>query len=115
LAAEQDDQKFSAIFRSDDVTRAYAAAPDPTQSHLSRNDPWQFYDPQAIAERQVSWAEDDRKALEREARLISQRDDNFGDVETYVRGSPKIGRNEPCPCGSGKKYKKCCLPRDVAG
>ncbi|WP_339133381.1 MAG: SEC-C metal-binding domain-containing protein [Candidatus Electrothrix sp. GW3-4] len=21
----------------------------------------------------------------------------------------KIGRNEPCPCGSGKKYKKCCL------
>lgn len=25
-----------------------------------------------------------------------------------VRTSPKIGRNEPCPCGSGKKYKKCC-------
>jgi uncharacterized protein len=24
------------------------------------------------------------------------------------RNSPKIGRNEPCPCGSGKKYKKCC-------
>ena len=23
----------------------------------------------------------------------------------------KIGRNEPCPCGSGKKYKKCCLER----
>jgi len=22
----------------------------------------------------------------------------------------KIGRNDPCPCGSGKKYKKCCLP-----
>ncbi len=21
---------------------------------------------------------------------------------------PKIGRNDPCPCGSGKKYKKCC-------
>jgi len=26
-------------------------------------------------------------------------------------GARKIGRNEPCPCGSGKKYKKCCLPR----
>jgi SEC-C motif-containing protein len=25
-----------------------------------------------------------------------------------VRESPKIGRNEPCICGSGKKYKKCC-------
>ena len=23
--------------------------------------------------------------------------------------SPKIGRNDPCPCGSGKKYKHCCL------
>ena len=23
----------------------------------------------------------------------------------------KIGRNEPCPCGSGKKYKKCCLKK----
>lgn len=26
----------------------------------------------------------------------------------FVRESPKVGRNEPCPCGSGKKYKKCC-------
>jgi len=24
------------------------------------------------------------------------------------REGPKIGRNEPCPCGSGKKFKKCC-------
>ncbi|HVK53650.1 MAG TPA: DUF1186 domain-containing protein [Burkholderiales bacterium] len=30
-------------------------------------------------------------------------------VETYRRETPKIGRNDPCPCGSGKKYKKCCL------
>ncbi len=27
--------------------------------------------------------------------------------ETVVRTQPKVGRNEPCPCGSGKKYKKC--------
>jgi len=26
-----------------------------------------------------------------------------------VRTEPKIGRNEPCPCGSGKKYKSCCI------
>ncbi len=25
-----------------------------------------------------------------------------------IRSEPKIGRNDPCPCGSGKKYKKCC-------
>ncbi|MFP4306317.1 MAG: YchJ family protein [Desulfococcaceae bacterium] len=29
-------------------------------------------------------------------------------VKTVVRDQPKIGRNAPCPCGSGKKYKKCC-------
>ena len=28
--------------------------------------------------------------------------------EPYVRETPKVGRNEPCPCGSGKKFKKCC-------
>jgi SEC-C motif domain protein len=28
--------------------------------------------------------------------------------ETVVREGPKVGRNDPCPCGSGKKYKKCC-------
>ncbi|MFC1548372.1 preprotein translocase subunit SecA [Candidatus Omnitrophota bacterium] len=28
--------------------------------------------------------------------------------ETYKRETPKVGRNDPCPCGSGKKYKKCC-------
>ena len=26
-----------------------------------------------------------------------------------IRVEKKVGRNEPCPCGSGKKYKKCCL------
>jgi len=25
-----------------------------------------------------------------------------------ARAGPKVGRNDPCPCGSGKKYKKCC-------
>jgi uncharacterized protein len=28
-------------------------------------------------------------------------------VETIRRGGPKVGRNDPCPCGSGKKYKQC--------
>jgi len=31
------------------------------------------------------------------------------DNSTPFIGNDKIGRNEPCPCGSGKKYKKCCL------
>ena len=28
--------------------------------------------------------------------------------ETIRRQGPKVGRNDPCPCGSGSKYKKCC-------
>ncbi|MDH3560983.1 MAG: SEC-C metal-binding domain-containing protein, partial [Gammaproteobacteria bacterium] len=27
----------------------------------------------------------------------------------FVREGRKVGRNDPCPCGSGKKYKHCCL------
>jgi hypothetical protein len=29
-------------------------------------------------------------------------------VKTFRREEPRVGRNDPCPCGSGKKYKKCC-------
>lgn len=39
---------------------------------------------------------------EREKRLQQAR-------PTVVPGKQKVGRNDPCPCGSGKKYKKCCL------
>ena len=38
-------------------------------------------------------------------------DDDFSDDEgpiTIVRRGERVGRNDPCPCGSGKKYKKCC-------
>jgi uncharacterized protein YecA (UPF0149 family) len=32
-----------------------------------------------------------------------------GDRKKQLKaGGKKIGRNDPCPCGSGKKYKKCC-------
>jgi len=30
-------------------------------------------------------------------------------IEPVIKTEPTIGRNEPCPCGSGLKYKKCCL------
>jgi preprotein translocase subunit SecA len=33
--------------------------------------------------------------------------------QPYRRPEPKIGRNEPCPCGSGKKYKQCCLGKPL--
>ena len=45
-----------------------------------------------------------RKELEARGseRLISTKSKDYGDL------MGKVGRNDPCPCGSGKKYKKCC-------
>ena len=40
----------------------------------------------------------------RSEHITNQTQQNY----TIVRTSPKIGRNDPCPCGSGKKYKNCC-------
>jgi len=31
--------------------------------------------------------------------------------KTITKSTPRPGRNDPCPCGSGKKYKKCCYPK----
>jgi len=36
-------------------------------------------------------------------------------IRSADTGKKKVGRNDPCPCGSGKKYKKCCLRRVKTG
>ncbi len=36
------------------------------------------------------------------------KDGNVVNQQTIRRDAPKVGRNAPCPCGSGKKFKKCC-------
>ena len=43
------------------------------------------------------------------ARAAQPREASGGtdEVQTIRREGPKVGRNDPCPCGSGKKYKKC--------
>lgn len=35
-------------------------------------------------------------------------DGKLEEPEPITREAPKVGRNDPCPCGSGKKFKKCC-------
>ena len=35
--------------------------------------------------------------------------------QTVRRAAKKVGPNDPCPCGSGKKYKKCCMQKDKLG
>ncbi len=46
-----------------------------------------------------------RRELE-QARMAGSGD--YQPVQQVVRSGAKVGRNDPCPCGSGKKYKKCC-------
>ena len=60
---------------------------------------------------QEEWLETPREALEgKQPQELLEGGRLFpgGPVETYRREEPKVGRNDPCPCGSGKKYKKCC-------
>jgi len=45
------------------------------------------------------------------SRVADDVPDNRSEVP-FRRAEPKIGRNAPCPCGSGKKYKKCCGKKD---
>jgi uncharacterized protein YchJ len=80
------------------VDKAFAAGGEP-HAWERFDDPWSFYDAEAILERQRRWIEEADAELNR-----------YGEEpgETYVRDRPKVGRNDPCPCGSGRKYKKCC-------
>lgn len=52
------------------------------------------------------------QAIEQGVKNIYQLTEQHKAIEgnglTYMRDTPKLGRNDPCSCGSGKKYKKCC-------
>ncbi len=80
-----------------------------------------FYQPEEIANRQARWKKEkeDKERLEKQRQANeSLRSNNrevppivpegysVSDNGAFIR-EEKIGRNEPCPCGSGKKYKKC--------
>lgn len=49
----------------------------------------------------------DPKERERRSRNIPELPEYLS--ETFLREGPKVGRNDPRPCGSGKKFKRCCL------
>jgi len=85
---------------------ASAAEPQP---HVARTDGNGSRPPRNIAtsvdELEESFQRKKRRELE-QARMAGSGEAQT--VQQVVRGSAKVGRNEPCPCGSGKKYKKCC-------
>jgi preprotein translocase subunit SecA len=58
---------------------------------------------------QIQRQEDVEKVSQRERRQRVQMGRGVGEKPSTVkRGGKKVGRNDPCPCGSGKKYKQCC-------
>jgi len=52
--------------------------------------------------------EERRKAKAKQNRFLNVGAKGAVAVKQVKRDKPKVGRNDPCPCGSGKKYKKCC-------
>jgi len=106
---------MAAYFSDEDIDEAYVRGTDiPIEDNFS--DPWRFYAREAIEQRQHRRQKEDQQ---REAWENSNTVDGLNDLspaietyhlqEPYQRDTPKTGRNDPCPCGSGKKYKKCCL------
>ncbi|MDL2262078.1 DUF1186 domain-containing protein [Bacteroidales bacterium OttesenSCG-928-I21] len=60
-------------------------------------------------EQEAKWEENiSKKRNEEEQSELLKDFKHHDEFQTIVRTEPKIGRNDPCSCGSGKKYKKCC-------
>ena len=111
LAGQQ--SGLSAVFSEDCVTKAYAS--DGREIPWERfTDPWAFYTPEAIAARQQRWLKEDEEDEYQNtpAPYVPGPWAEAPEVVTFMREGPKIGRNDPCPCGSGKKFKKCCIDAD---
>ncbi len=108
LAAEQ--QPGDVFFTKNELDDAYADMTD-APDWVQFSDPWSFYSAEAIEERQVR-AHDEEEAWDEDETSVSGLDfaaADHGCIDPYARETSKVGRNDPCPCGSGKKYKKCCL------
>lgn len=62
-----------------------------------------------MMEKQNKLMQDLREKKSNKDKRNFSNEDIKDDSKTFVRKEKKIGRNDPCPCGSGKKYKKCCI------
>ena len=49
-----------------------------------------------------------KRQMSQQQEMHTNQPEGEAPIEPYKREGKKIGRNDPCPCGSGKKYKRCC-------
>lgn len=105
-----DDLHYMAGFYEEDVNNSLGKK-EPnlimyTQDWLS------FYDEDQIERRQKRWKKEEEEAMlmEEDEEIMKNAHEKVisSGIRPYIRDDAKVGRNEPCPCGSGKKYKKCC-------
>jgi len=99
---QEPDSMMANDYTDDDIQHSFDSGDGAEWERF--DNPWQFYDPHEIERRQIRWL--------REVGDLNP--PSFSPIERgpglpYLREDPKIGRNESCPCGSGKKFKKCCM------
>jgi hypothetical protein len=98
------------IIRLEDVERDFARGEDWALNRLT-NDPHRKLIQDTVKE-YGSWScfhRDEGDRADKTTEVFEPPEETWsGSIAPYRRDSPKIGRNEPCPCGSGKKYKRCC-------
>ncbi len=103
LADEQDEAGIIGWLLPKYVREAYdegVRPPPPARDWMT------FYNADKIRERQERWEKEAAKASEEGEEETDGEDEEI--PAPYVRPAPAVGRNAPCPCGSGKKFKKCC-------
>ena len=84
-----------------------ASGVEPFASAIESLENWSYGDDdESEDEDDVELAEDD---LDIDADAPLAEDLPVQDGTPYLNPFRDVGRNDPCPCGSGKKYKKCCL------
>jgi uncharacterized protein DUF1186/SEC-C motif-containing protein len=86
----------------EDVKNTLSKGKESVLRDLQKNPRYQLV--QDVIGEMGKWACFNQK--EHKSSMLEQED--FYNINPIGRKSDKIGRNEPCPCGSGKKYKKCC-------
>ncbi len=67
-----------------------------------------------VLKARIRTEEDVKREQQAKITATSGAGDGTADKKAPVKKGQKTGRNEPCPCGSGKKYKHCCLAKDEA-
>jgi hypothetical protein len=74
--------------------------------------------PTTVEEKMIALGSSKEEAARRAKEFAEEHPEAMGKLRKRIKerqGRAKIGRNDPCPCGSGAKYKRCCLGKTLPG